>query len=534
MGSPLSCNPSQFQAIFQNLSLYPSSDHERIEIVHQKSGYYPITKAKELFFNSQDLKTAEFALIFFEANLASLSKVTKPSSFFSKFVLIFQSEPLIQRFSQLCEELFHRDMVRSTAQVREKMIQETQKECDAIRKEITFLQETKIEMQNTLFVCQEGQKIHAHFKILQEISFFKNYGHSGMEKVITSFITEEEKRKYPHIFDFTDFSSKTLHLFLTWLKDPESISKVNAFEDLFEIYRLADFVDNYEFQSSCAKRFSEELDDEKIFKILSYADYSTGDLLIKHCCKYVVDQFKLLAETAAFLKIKHEYLIEILKSDTIYLEEIKIFNAVLKWAHAHQENRTVQDVLYKVVEGTTLIECTRFQYIPKDEFILNKDLFSTHDKEKWYEFHLRNKIISHLRCAPAGFFSQFSGKQVKIRWAVPMDDYEIMKKKCADDVEGVNFPCKNHSGEIKLFKSKKFKNNMGIEVTLPLQVDFDFFVQINGLRYYYYSPAEGTKFHRDQHGGLSHKSCYFTFDELEKNVDMNQDFVLIKLLIFLK
>jgi BTB And C-terminal Kelch len=530
MGLPLSCNLCQFQPIFQNLSLYPTRDHELIEIVHEKSGYYPITKKKELFLISTNFKTAEWALSFFEANLANLSEVTRPSSFFSKFALIFQSEPLAQRFSQLCEELF----LRSTEQVRKTMIQKAQEECEAIKQEIAFLQETKIEKQNTLFVCQEGQKIHGHFKILQKISFFENYGHSGMEKVIATFITEEEKKKYTHIFDFTDFSPKTLDLFLAWLKDPRSIHKVNAFEDLYEIYRLADFMRDHEFQSTCVKRFFEELNGEQALKILSYAEYSTSDPLIKQCCKLVAGQFKLLAEGASFLKIQHEYLIEILKNEVIYFEEIKIFNVILKWAKVHQKERTLQDVLYKVVGGKTLIECICFQHISSEDFVSHSECFSREDKERWYEFYFQNKIISHLRCAPAGFFSQFDSNQGEIQWAIPMDDYKIMKTKFSEELKGVQFPFQNESGQIKLFKSRKYKDNLGIQVSLPFQVNFDFFIQINKLRYYYSNPNVDTKFSECRYRNLIGKSCYFNFEEFQQNLNLNQDFVLIKCFIFLK
>jgi BTB And C-terminal Kelch len=543
MGSPLSCDLNQFQAIFQNLSLYPSSDHERIEIVHGKSGYYPITKKKELFLTSTDFKTAEWALSFFEANLANLSETTKPSSFLSKFVIIFQSEPLIQRFSQLCGELFYKDTIRATKQIRKAMIQDAQIECDVVKKELTLLRETnqtrcdaikkeiavlhatKIELRNTLLVCQEGQKIHEHFINLKKILFFESYSNCGMKKIV-SVITDEEKQKYPHIFDFTDFSLRTIQFFLDWLRNPKTLTKICKFEDLYEIYRLADFVRDGEFQLSCIKRFIETLDDEKIFKILSCAEYFTSDPLIQHCCKYVANQFKLLAKTESFLKTKHEYLIEILKSDTIYLEEIEIFNAVLKWAHAHQENKTVKQILNMVVEGRTLIECIRFQYIPKSEFILYKELFSDQAREEWYEFYLRNKVMSYLRCAPTGFFSQFDGKQMEIQWAVPMEDYEMMKTKSAGELEGISFPFKNDSGKVKLCMSTKFRSNLSIQVTFP-QGDFDFFVQISGLRNYNCSNSATVK-------NSNWKVVYFTFDELEKNVDMNQDFVLIKLLIFLK
>lgn len=546
MTSPLCCKKSEFQAVFNNLNLYLSPSHEVIEIVKDKNIYYPITK-KGILLSSTDLKTAEYVLCFFEINLDCLLEVAKPASFFSKFAPVFQNQHLSKRFFEICQELFRREMVKERAQMRELLIQDVQKEQVTLKNEIykqrNELEELlndidemkgmKVEMQNTLFLCQEGQKVYTHFKMLKNIPFFEGYDRSGMLKTTCPSITEEEHKQFTYIFQLTDFSPRTIYGFLVWLKDSNCLSRISAFEDLYESYRLADLLNHLKFQESCLEHFEKMINHENVFNILAYAEYYTSDSLIQRCCEHVRDHFKLLSKKRAFLKIKHEYLIEILRKDEIYYEEINIFKAVLNWVDAHRHGRTLQNVLYAQVEGKSLIECIRFQYISKHSYISYKHCFKTQDKANWYEFYLQNKVISDLRCAPTGFFCQSDPKEVEIDWAVPIEDYKKAKESKDGTYFFMKFNFENNSGTIRLHKSRLCENHLCVEFELPTQKKYEFLIQISSLRSYY-SMSKDTQFREVARDNRIYKLCYFNLNELDKNVDFEQDFVPIKCRIFLK
>lgn len=512
MGSPLQCGLVRFETIYKDLKRFPLPSHDRIAIVQAPDGYYPTTKPRGQFPSSIDLKSAEFALCYFEANLVHLSQVTNASEFFFKFTPVFCGKPLAARFSKICERIFQGEMLENLEPIRKKMIEDMKIECEnevkSLKLEIADLQMKKDELKNTLFVCQHGEKIHAHFNTLKKIQFFEGYSHSGMEKVVALNLSEEDKKKYPNIFDFSDFASKTLLQFLFWVKDSDSIKTCHVFEELCELYRLSDYLCDDPFQVSCLEHLNKSLDDEKILLLLSEEKFPASDRLIQQCCQSVAKKFKSLAFENSFLKIKHEYLIEILKNDTIPCNEILIFKAVLKWAQARPK-----DILYAKIDGKTLIDCIRFQFIDPTDFLSVKDRLTEQDREKWYEFYLQNKVVSQVRRTLIGLNFYAEGKQIKVEWMIPIKDYKNLKASGEIISENFSFNKTNYLIGLGALTDRLLFTVFGHDIK------FKYFLQLDAFQ------GVGV--------GRSGKELAIPYNSV-KSIDLNKESVLLKCLIFLE
>ena len=427
---------NQFHAICQNLSLLGTPGHEGLKIFqNNQDPSYPVTCKRSWLNNEQEQKVQDFVLTFFEKNLGKLAEESHPHALLTKVEPFFKNDIEKNRFYTLRQELYNLHAIKSTEQDRARIIQETEQDrariiqeteqrvqdlerqlerrLEILKKEITLLEDT---LEDTLLICQ-NIPLSAHLKKLRKVIFFNScYQHSDMEKPS---LTDTEKKHYKYKFDFSDFHSKTMMSLLDWIEDPNKITNLSDFNALFELYRLADFVNDVDFRADCLKLLKKELNEENKLYILTIAEYSSGDELIKECCRSVVHNFKHADQHQNFLKIKPEYFLQIIQDNELFIDsKVNFLKKIHSWAEvqAKQKKATLKEVLYETVEGHRLIDNMHFGNLSTKEFVsevLPLQILSLEDTNKWLEQVLTQSLSfrggsSELFVSYIYFFSFFS------------------------------------------------------------------------------------------------------------------------------
>lgn len=435
----LKCNQDIFQAIYQNLSLYGSAEHEGLKIALDESGAfgYPVTHKKNwLDFDETDHRVSEFVLMFFEANLNRLAEQSDPHALLSKFEPFYKQPYELTRFHQIRQELYGLHAIKSTEAQRKAMLQEAEShraqmlqkaedDVQKLKKELAFLKENIADLEDTIVDCSDTT-LSLHMKKLYKVAFFTcHYQHPEMKK---STLNDTEKKQYKYKFDFSEFHSKTITDLLGWIDNPKCIHRITDFNALFELYRLADQVNDPLFRQDCQNQISINLNEENTLQILSLAEYSSGDDLIKVCCQFVINHFTDLKDHPKFLEIKPEYFVSIIQDRSLYEEyEEEVFQAILKWAEASAKRNSIniQDVMYANIEGHRIIDPVPFGNFSKEYFIsqiLPLNLLSAEDTIRWMEFHIKNEATPPKHVHDFRIKS-LNDNKAKISWNIPLETF---------------------------------------------------------------------------------------------------------------
>jgi polyhydroxyalkanoate synthesis regulator phasin len=562
---PLHCDPEQFQSIYQNLTLFGTSDHERIILNTDGLRYFPMTTKRQRldFADHQNYKTSSWVVDFFENNLECLANESDSQDFLSKLKPLFKGDKELKiRCDKIRQELFSINAIKGTEQYRTAMLQEAEKKIQKVEKELEnkiqkaekkiqkdledyqkqaqeletrleILKQTIVALEDTLLVCKD-RRIGSHLKYLQKICFFQRYKNNfdlGMKK---KFIIPEGEDKYKYAFDFTDFCSKTISSLLDWLDKPESLKKICNFSALYELYRLADILSDSDFKSDCFSQLKGQLTEENRAEVLSLVNFSIDDPLIKECCDFTRENFHAMIGCEKFLGIQQEYLINSIKNAKKG-DRCKLFEWMVKWANAQakEKNMTTQKILYSQVDGISLISRIDFELLSKEKFlskVFPRKVLTSEDTCRWLEFYLKKDLTPIS--APFDF-RKSNESQAEVLWNISLEKFYNL---AGDSIKIISSP-RFYFGGCKWYALLQRSSRVG-NIVVRIRADnpkvkYECFLQINGL-YYSSDLSDQGKSAAFSNEKVCTKGVHYTPKELEDNLDLATGCLPVKFTIFLK
>jgi len=545
---PLYCDPEKFQAIYQNLMLFGNKNHEQIILNTndlRSFQYFPVTAKKQWRDFKDPEPISRGILDFFDKNLESLANASDPHALLSKLKPIFKGDKELKvRCDKIRLELFKINAIKATEQQitailqeAEKKVQESertiqkgledyQKRIHGLEIRLEILKNDLIKLEDTLLVCKDS-RVSSHLKILQKICFFQRYKDNFDQGMNKNTMHPEEKDKFKCKFDFTDFYSKTISSLLDWLHQPESLNEICSFSALYELYRLADYLNDTNFRSACFTQLKKQLTKENRAEVLSLVNFSIDDPLIKECCDFACENFNSMICCEKFLEIQPEYLINSVKNAKKE-NQYTIFEWMVNWADAQAKKNksTVQEILYSQIGGTNLIKQIDFKLFSKEQFLTKvcpPKVLIPEDAAQWLEFHLKRDVEP---ISTTFNFRKINDSRAEILWKIPLEEF------CTflwDNMKIEKWSPFCSFGDCRWWvyfqkhKERPNKIELGIITEKP-KFKFEYFHQINNLHHYsglYESEAAGR--------GIIH-----TKEELMDNVDLTQGCLSVKFIIILK
>jgi BTB/Kelch-like protein len=577
----------KFHDIYQNLSLLGTPEHEGLNIIQVNSGKYcyPITCKRSWYdITETDSKVMDFTLTFFEKNLGMLAEESYPHE------MLINLEPLLKhadkkkRLHNLRQKLYNLHLIKATEQERSLIIQESaqraidlenkakqraedleqraidlenkakqraeelerraidlenkaKQRVEGLERQFEFLKNEIVNLEDTIIICQ-NTSLSLHLKKLCKVQFFHSHNqHNNMEKTSLSL---EEKKHYKYKFEFLDFHSTTVMTLAEWIDDPNIIHNIQDFNAIYELYRLADFVNDAAFRKDCLKVIEKVFTEENKFLTLAMAEYSSGDDLITFCCSHVINNFKHLENHPKFLEIQPEYFLRIIQDQSLLIDNAEeLFYAILAWAEvkAAQADTTPMNVLYNAIEGYSLMDCMPLGNISKDFFsekVLPLNILSKEDTFRWLQFHIKGKTqplknFYMLKC------NQIDDHKAHITWNIPLEVF-LNISNWENHATMKEFRFNDNTWNVCLGKSN---NVMRIALqVLNITRDFELFLDIGYIQLY-----TGTK-NLSELTVFTNNGFFKDPDQFFKGVDINltrldaldlkQGYVSLKILLFLK
>jgi BTB/Kelch-like protein len=581
--SNLTCDTEQFQKIYQDLLQLGAHDHERLIINSQKGLHVPCTTKKSMFdFSDLDAKSTHWVLEFLEHHMDRLVQQEHADHLFLKLESLFVGE-MKMHFNKIHQIYFKAKAIRQAEKDRRDMLEAAEHklheiestrlheietrahdtetklkqeiECrahvaeDCIKQKEESIKELEIRLASlnkennaladTLLVCRDGEII-SHMKILENACFFKvNKLHiqNGMKK---KSLNPEEQKSYTYKFDFKDFDFKIINAFIKWILIPATLNHMNNMDDLCELYRLADYLNDVPCEADCLVQIKKLMNDHDVLNILSSSEYPIGDGLIKACCNFAVKNFDFLSLQPKFNALKSEYLFPILQSEHLHADnEAQVLNALISWGNyqAKLSHRSLQEVLNDKINDCRILDAVRFEFLPKQQFIsqvLPLKILSGDETNHWLSYYLRNESHPNQRYY-ALQCKQQENLTADITWNIPFKLFYSMgeweRKLCISE----HFTFNNYKWKIQLGRSGD-EVIIGI-IVFDTHLNFDYFLELNNIRFYS-SPnhqAQAQLFEnngRDAHSSI--QGVHYKLKSIEENIDFSKHCLPLKAKIFIK
>lgn len=266
-------------------------------------------------------------------------------------------------------------------------IEELTQEKEKLEKQIADLKNTNLK-KNCLIECQNGIFVTDISK-LQDIPFFSRYLlHHEMKKPE---IPEKYKKIFPdllHQFDMKEYPLLIIKQFFQINDNPSHINEINNLNNFLELYQLFDRFD-HPLRQQYIQAFKEKSTLEEMVHLLTILTYFPSDPFIQEICQLIALNFQVISHFPDFLKIKHEYLIEILNNDIVNVKnEFQLLQTVKKWMLAQIKHyNNVYDIFNQEIEGSSLSDVVRFEYIPYSKCKDVIKILPKKQKEYWTDFY---------------------------------------------------------------------------------------------------------------------------------------------------
>lgn len=581
--SALGCDSIQFQKIYQDLLQFGDVNHERIVIQTHGQHAFPATAKKEYwdFNRALDEKVSSFALAFLENNLNSLALQPQASTLFVKLDHLFQGEHklyfnlLHQKFFRLNAEVEvqadiarrHqeaenklRDMeqrrlqeieksanemeskrmleISSRSQIAEETLKEKEARIQSLENQLVILKKGYKDLEDTYFDCKDGC-VYSHLKLLEKTAHFKVIKQQYARHI--SKLPESYPEKQNCIFHvaLTNFRVKIVDIFIKWLDTPEIIKQIHSFDDLLEIYQLAEHLKEASFSIACLVQLLKQMNHENVVKILSKAEFPPDNPLIQCSINWVRCHFKWLKDHPQFMEIRRQYFIPLLKSYQLHVDnEVQVLKALIAWGqmHAKKNNLSLKELLHQSEEGHRLIDCIRMGNFTKQQFVkdvMPLGIVSPEEENSWLSHFLKTEgnpqgRFHAFRCLKKG------EAKAKIVWNIPIDIIHALQ--VGNQLPyNVEFSFQNQPWLLILGKYED-----GITFSLVVKnslVDFDYFLEINKIRVFSRPPNQ-PEIHCFDHlvetENLHIKAVKCSFDTLENNIDPLHKSLPLRIKLFLK
>ncbi len=575
------CDPQQFKKVYQDLLQLGTLNHERLVLRREGQHSLPATSKKGVLdFFSLDEKSRRKVLEFLEIHMDQLIEQEQAHHLFLKLETLFEGDEKI-RFNQI-HQLFFKSMAAqqmekdrlakmqqeeqqlheieiqrlhelekrvqeketellSTIQLRAKaseaQLQQTEDTLHTLENKLAVLKKENAAQADTLLVCKDGQ-LQFYMKLLEKVCLFKMHKQHQAQEMKRTNLTAEEAQRFAYKFDFKDFEVRILDLFSQWLWSPDVLTRVTRFEDLCELYRLADYLNDISLQSDCLTHVLKYLNDDYAMDILSSCEFTIEDGLVKACCERVAKNFKQLTSHAKFAEIQAEYFQHILKSDYLHVDhEEKVWQALISWSEAQAKRRHValRDVLMEEIQGERILHAIRFENLDKEHFMTHVlplkvlSLEEVNDK-------LARYLCNDPSARPRFYALQCKDKGndcAKVSWNMPISDFYAMGDWNENTIIRQKFSFKECLWELQMGRE-------GEDVIIAIlahdpAAHFEFFLDIHKIHYYTKPPKQNVeqKFENNGRGESSYiRGVCFKSKILEDNIEASKHCLPIKIKIY--
>jgi hypothetical protein len=111
-------------------------------------------------------------------------------------------------------------------------------------------------------------------------------------------------------------------------------------DDVFPVMSAADQYDLPDLKRECGKMAHECINPENVATALHESSMMREHWLINECLKFIDQNASTVVESDAFLDLSEEDVLTIIQRDSVVLDEIDLFRAVIRWGKAQQVNRS--------------------------------------------------------------------------------------------------------------------------------------------------------------------------------------------------
>lgn len=330
------CNQQRFNTISDQLTDWDPTEYY-IKLVRQEDELFLRYKKNNPNRIKKIKSSAKNILTFFYTNKNYISE--KHEVAIKKLLNIKYSKGIHPHDNEILEYVIKAKVIKEIQEEKNQIIEEAHKTGEDIlaransisneifntlnvfHQEIEELSQKKEELiqniadleKNCLIECHDGTLV-TNIQKINEIPFFKFcLKYEDLSKRME--ISEEDKKIFPNLayhFKMKDFSLKVIRQFFQVNENPLSLDQIQDWELLLEFYRFADHVD-HPLKSQILENLKKILSPHEILSILTFITYSPENHLIQEFCQEIALNFLEMSTFPDFLKIKHEYLIEILK-----------------------------------------------------------------------------------------------------------------------------------------------------------------------------------------------------------------------------
>lgn len=206
------------------------------------------------------------------------------------------------------------------------------------------------------FTCGDSQRkhFHVHKYVLATCSVV-------FESMFYGRLAEQAS-----IIDLPDTDAVSLHEFFRFLYTESCTitpNNVRALMYLGQKYIVPSLTER------CVNTLSEFMQPGMVLEYLEEAKFYGDKELIEKCWNVIDKQTSEVVSSEAFSDISQETLIDLLKRDTLYIAEVDLFKAVLKWSEIQCSKNGVQatDENKRKVLGNAVHEI-RFRVMSQEEF----------------------------------------------------------------------------------------------------------------------------------------------------------------------
>lgn len=578
-------NREAFAAACEDLSHYGEKGHEVIKITKTEAGFVPIAAEKDWWFvrlfnyilkkSPSDEKIAAFVADFLDANKefladqvgtlrGSLFKIAHGNKLVEKKFnhllddslvkqgaaqktdaergkILLGAEEFKNKVINLTEEAFDKkklayeqteNQAKENYEQRLQALKDLEKQIIEKTERLEQLQKHEEDLRDTVLICADGKKIPTHFRILEELEFFKIYFGSNMEG--QEFLTNEEKTKFKHGFDFSAFSSDTVKNLLKYVEATTSVQDIGDKNALLDLYRLASYLNDETLKERCLAAFSPKLTSEDRLTLLTSMPLPTNDPLMKDVTKWATEHFDSFSDKPVFLKISTPFLIQILKSDHLMGKtEEDLFKDVMKWVNAQASERGVspKEVLYEEVGGERLIDHIRFEHISGKTFatqVLQSELLDSAEVKKWSNYFLNPEGHEKRPIRPmhVDFYTN-ELEQAECNWRIPAHD--VLELKRGSQISTDNFKINNN--EISFVIQNREKGGFQIYAVINnANSTFNVKMEIEDLSFDSTNPKGRTTLVGNSPNKFANGGAFST-EEITKNTNLDRNYLQVKFVV---
>ena len=178
-----------------------------------------------------------------------------------------------------------------------------------------------------------------------------------------------------------------LELFRYMYSDEVNLSGSNVMGVLYlaKKYKVPSLTDK------CMEYLKEKLDPSNVFIILPFAQKYEDKTLVDRCWNVIDEQTEAAVNSDGFEMIEKSLLEGVIARDTLMIEEVALFQAVIRWAtkQCEKQGLVADGKVKRRIIGERAIKAIRFPLMTKEEFasvVIDTNLLTTEETNGLFKF----------------------------------------------------------------------------------------------------------------------------------------------------